>query len=476
MRILILQFVPPARAGPAPEFRHDLGVAVAMLRADGFDVGLLPLDAHRPDLLHQAITQHRATRLLVDIPPTHITAARHSIVDVAEKHFLPVTVVGRYATCQPEKAISIPGVTAMIPGEYERPVLRLYQSIRDGSVAMLAGPGEARSTGQSDIAGVWFNSEDGLVRNEPAALEENLDGLPFPDRDIFDYRRAVRQTGQAVFAATRGCDRWCAFCLNDWYMELYAGKGSWPRRRSVEDLLEEVSQVVERYERVRQVSFCDHGFVSDGEWLGRFAEEYPRRCSLPYRCHVPLNGVNTGIAELLAGSGCRTAEVEIGSGSNFIREEILAMRTSENQIIAGVAALKGAGLRVRGRVFIGAPYDSEITLAETLDLLARLKLDAVRHRVYFPVPGSRTAEMCAENGWISGRGEESFYADCSVLDMPTFPARRIDEVARRFDALLRHRRGRSLRAWLKRLRNLGTRPLRLSRRRRRPSRSNGRHG
>lgn len=189
MRILILQFVPPARAGPAPEFRHDLGVAVAMLRADGFDVGLLPLDAHRPDLLHQAITQHRATRLLVDIPPTHITAARHSIVDVAEKHFLPVTVVGRYATCQPEKAISIPGVTAMIPGEYERPVLRLYQSIRDGSVAMLAGPGEARSTGQSDIAGVWFNSEDGLVRNEPAALEENLDGLPFPDRDIFDYRR-----------------------------------------------------------------------------------------------------------------------------------------------------------------------------------------------------------------------------------------------------------------------------------------------
>ncbi len=464
MRILIVQFVPPGRAGPQPEFRHDLGVAAALLRAEGFELALLPLDGHRGDLLRQAVTDHRATHLLVDIPPVSVTAARHTIVDVAERHLLPVTVVGRYATCYPEQAISIPGVTTMILGEYEPSVVRLYQAIRDGSAVMLSRPGEARSSGQADIPGVWFNSEEGLVRNEPAPLVENLDELAFPDRELFDYQRAVARTGEAVFAATRGCDRWCAFCLNDWYMELYAGRGSLLRRRSVNNLLAEVEQVVRRYEGVRAAAFCDHLFATDGAWLEQFAQDYPRRCGLPYRCRVPLNAVDTRIAELLAESGCQVVEVEIGSGSNFIREEILGLQTSENQIVAGVAALKGAGLRVRGRVFVGAPYASEITTAETLDLLSKLSLDAVEPRVYFPVPGTRAAEMCAENGWISGRAEDSFYAGCSVLDMPNYPASQIDAVARRFGVSLKRRRRRSLRTWMNRLREAGCRPLHLFRR------------
>lgn len=474
MRILIIQFVAPGRSQPVPRFRHDLGVAAAMLRADGFDVALLPLDGRSEGMLHKAVTETRPTHLLVDIPATHVTAARHTIVDVAEKHYLPVTVVGRYATCQPEQAISIPGVTAMILGEYEPSVLRLYRCVRDGSAVMLARPGEARSAGQADIPGVWFNSEDGLVRNDPAPLAEDLDALPFPDRELFDYAREVRQTGQALFAATRGCDRWCAFCLSDWYMELYRRNGPLLRRRSVEHLLEEVSAVVGRYEGVRRVTFCDHAFVCDPQWLERFADEYPRRCGLPYRCHVRPADVDTRVAGMLADSGCETAEVEIGSGSRFIREDVLAMRTSENQIVAGVAALKGAGLRVHGRAFVGAPYDSEVTVEETLALLGKLRLDAVQARVYFPVPGTRAAEMCAENGWISGRAEENFHANCSVLDMPTFPAARIDEIARRFEVLLKRRRGRTLRAWLKKLRRLGTRPLHLSRQRRKRPASRGR--
>ncbi len=464
LQILILQFVRSDWSRARPEFRHDLGVAVALLKADGFDVALVPLSGYQPVRLRRALNEYRPTHVFVDIPPTRITAARHIIVDVAERRLLPVTVAGSYATCQPGQAISIPGATALVLGEYEESLLELYRSVRDGRAEAVAGPEETQFAARPELPGVWLNSEEGLIRNEPAPLAAEPDRLPFPDREIFDYQRIVRDSREAAFAATRGCDRWCSFCPNDCYMELYAGNAATLRRRSVGNLLEEVEAVVARYKGIRRVVFCDHAFVADADWLGRFAEQYPRRCRLPYRCHVRLSCADAGVAEMLARSGCEVAEVEIGSGSRFIREEILALPTSEGQILSGVAALKAQNLRVHGRVFVGAPYESEVSVGETLDLLARCRLDAVRPRVFFPVPGTRAAEMCAENGWIGGGGEGCFRANRSVLEMPSFPARRIDAIARRFESLLGRRR-RRLRGRLAKLRRLGARRLHLFRRR-----------
>lgn len=448
MRILILQFVAPGRTGALPEFEHDLGVAAAMLRSDGFEPDLLAMAGHEPEALREAINRSRPHQILAVVPPTHLTAARHTIMDVAEKHALPVGVVGRYATSQPKDTISIPGVRWLIVGEFEHALLGLLRLLRDAPAADLKG-----------VPGVWANSAEGLVRNEPAPLIDDLDALPWPDREIFDYQRIVDATGQADFKATRGCARWCAYCLNDWYMEAYAGCDGLVRRRSAADLLDEMATVLGRYGGAREVVFLGHAFATDRPWLEAFAAEYPRRSALPYRCHVDLASVDRDVAALLARSRCRAADVMIGSGSNFIREEVLGIRLRWPKIVSGAAALAKAGVGVHAHVFVGAPYESEVSVAETLDLLARLDLQEVTPRVYYPVPGTRSAEMCADNGWISGRGEENFFAARSVLDMPSLPAERINEIARHFDSLLNRRRGRGLGGLLRRLRELGTTPL-----------------
>jgi radical SAM superfamily enzyme YgiQ (UPF0313 family) len=449
MRILIAQFAQPGQRRPRPQFCHDLGVAAALLRRGGLEVALAALHGYEPDALREAVNRHRPTHVLIDIPPTRVTAARHTIVDVAEKLFLPVVVVGRYATCQPDRAVSIPGVAALIRGEYEQALLPLFESLRD------------RPAWPEEVPGVWLNSEEGLIRNDPGPPTADIDSLPNADRDIFDYARTVAETGEARFQAGRGCANWCAHCLNDWYVNLYRGKGQFVRRRRVAALMDEMVDVTTRYEGVRTVAFCDHAFATDAAWLADFAAEYPRRCPLPYRCHVRLNAIDPQTPERLAASGCRQVDVEIGSGSNFIREEVLALRTTRQQILEGVGALKDAGLAVRGSVFVGAPYESEVSVEETLDLLAALQLDEVRPRIFYPIPGTRAAEVCAENGWTSGRGEESFHAGHSVLDMPSLPAERIDDTFRHYPALLKRHSGRSLGAWWRKLRSISTQPLHL---------------
>ena len=203
-------------------------------------------------------------------------------------------------------------------------------------------------------------------------------------------------------------------------------------------------------------------------WLAGLSRDYPAQCALPFRCHVQLGQVTVRQAALLARTGCEMVDVEIGSGSTFIREEVLGLPVTRKQVVKGVATLAEEGLRVHGSLFIGAPYESEVSIDETLDLLAELGLDAVHPRVYYPIPRTRAAEICAENGWISGRGEECFHTNRSVLDMPSLPAERINDIARRLDSLVRRRQGRSISDWFRRVRTLAAQPLRFKRRKHAP--------
>ncbi|RPI63654.1 MAG: radical SAM protein [Planctomycetaceae bacterium] len=422
MKLLILQFVAPGLNEPLPTFSHNMGVLGAVLKADGFDVSLVALPGYHPQLLQSALERHKPAAILVETNPYSITAAHRTIGDIAA-HRLPVVLCGQYASCSPSQAISIPGVFALLPGECETAGRDLFRALRDG------GP----CTG---IPGTWVNTSSGLVKGPTPQLQADLDLLPYPDRELFNYDRLVQMTGQVGMKVARGCPMWCAYCVNDWYMDMYSGKGQYVRRRSVPNVLEEVRQVVSRYRTAGSVTIYDHCFAGDEAWLDEFARDYPRRCALPYRCHVPVGMVTERTAGLLRDSHSRWVHTSIGSGSRFIREEVHSLHAGNEQIVRACQMLRHAGLAVTAEVFVGSPYESEITVEETVDLLRRCQADDVVARVYYPTPGTRAAELCAENNWISGRGEENFWLQRSVLDMPSLPAAKIDHLAARLPRMV----------------------------------------
>jgi anaerobic magnesium-protoporphyrin IX monomethyl ester cyclase len=422
MRVLIIQFVAPGQ--PMPRFSHDLGVLSALLKAEGFTCKLCPLPGYRQDLLQAALSGFLPEVILVEIDSHSVSAAHRTIAQI-QPFRVPVVVCGRYATCRPTQAISIPGVQSLLLGEFDRQGLNLLKAIRDGR------PNES-------IEGVWTHTPEGLVRGPVARLSEDLDSLPCPDRDLFDYDRIVQSTHEVSFKAARGCPQWCAFCVNDWYMDIYNGKGPFVRRRSVANLCDEVHAVTMRYPAARRANFYDHSFVLDLNWLKEFSEVYPGRTALPYRCFVPIASVTPEIARLLAASHCRWVSTQVGSGSRFIREEILSIHTSNERVVEACQILRQAGLSVLIDVFVGSPYESEITFEETLELLRRCQGDEIRSQVFYPTPGTRAAELCSENAWTSGRGEDGYWLQQSVLDMPSLKASQINALATKLPSAVGH--------------------------------------
>lgn len=425
MRVLIVQFVSPELDAALPSFSHSLGVLSALLKAEGIECRLAALPGYRQDLLRSALAAARADVALVDIDSYSITAAHRTLAEIAASWKCPIVVCGQYATCRPSQAIGIPGVKALLLGECEASGLALMKAFRDGDGAP-----------ETPIPGVWAHGPKGLVRGPLAPLREDLDSLPWPDRDLFDYARLVAATREAGFKVGRGCPQWCAFCVNDWYMDLYGDKGCFVRRRSVRNVLEEVRAVALRYPAATSVVFYDHCFATDLEWLRSFSQAYPNRCALPYRCFVPLACVTPEVAALLASSHCRWVQTHVGSGSRFIREEILSIHAANERVVEACQILRQAGLSLTVDVFAGSPYESEITIEETLALLRRCQADHVNAKVFYPTPGTRAAELCAENGWTSGRGEDNYWHRRSVLDMPSLKAAQIDQLAAKLPAMV----------------------------------------
>jgi hypothetical protein len=135
-------------------------------------------------------------------------------------------------------------------------------------------------------------------------------------------------------------------------------------------------------------------------WLTEFAPRYRQEIGLPLRTTLHAADVGDRAATLLKEAGADEVRIRVGSASTFIRNEILGLGTSTEELESAFAALHRAKLASAAAIEIGAPYETAITLEETLALLRRLDPDRVEAVLHWPAPGSHSHKVAMENGWL----------------------------------------------------------------------------
>ncbi len=416
-RVLFLQCYRPRPNGSVlprgTRFDQEIGVLSSVLRAQGHETALIPVSRIDAATLTAQVKQAAPDVVYAVIDGSAVDLARRVIGIVSAAHPCRVVAGGQMPTVAAPVALSMPGVVGAVVGEPE-------SSFPD-FISRLNG------TGTPSVRGVSVSLPGQSPSTVPAALTEDLDQLPFADREIFGIR-----DDEEVFdiVTSRGCPMSCAYCVNDTRRALYDGAQTYVRRRSPENVCDEIDAICMRYENAQRIRFIDHAFAMDYVWLKEFSEVYEDRCGMPFSCHVRANSLDEGRADLLQLAGCDFAEIEVISGSNFIRNEILEMDTTQAQIERTFTLLHNRGIATRAVNYVGVPYSSEITEQDTIKLNRVLKPDEVQVRVYYPFPGTRAAETAREMGWLSNRGEENFAHGRSVLDIPRMPPKLIQRIAR----------------------------------------------
>lgn len=261
----------------------------------------------------------------------------------------PIVFGGHHPTCLPEEVLKEDPVDFVIQGEGEYSLLELVESLE----------GKRK---KETVSNLYYKQGSRIYKNELHQLIEDLDNLPFPDKELF-YRIANYQSDNYTIMASRGCPYSCSYCHNYYLKKLYLGKGQYIRRRTVENVIEELKQAKKKY-KAKSVMFQDEIFTLNPQWLEEFSKLYKKEINLPYACYVHPDTIDEKTAFLLRDSGCVSINMGIESIDERVREELLYRTVKQTQIINALKLLKKNHIYCRGYFVIGLPGQKEKDLID----------------------------------------------------------------------------------------------------------------
>jgi radical SAM superfamily enzyme YgiQ (UPF0313 family) len=302
---------------------------------------------------------------------------------------------GPHPTFFPEM-IESEGVDGLCLGEGEYATLDLMNALeRNGSGVHLPDP---------SIPNWWFRVNGEVVRNplRPLLTGAELDALPFADRELlYAAHKQSDHTKIKPFITGRGCPYDCAFCFNKAYSDLYGGTGRRFRRRSTDDVIRELKDVVSRHD-VRFVLFMDDTFILQDDWLQEFMARYKAEVGLPFWCQVRANLVTDENMALFKDAGCVSVSFGLESGNDRLRNAVLKRRMSREEILGAAAAIRRHGIIFSTNNMLGLPTGTLENDFETLELNAQCRPAYANVLLFQPYPKTELGEWAYEQGWMMG--------------------------------------------------------------------------
>jgi radical SAM superfamily enzyme YgiQ (UPF0313 family) len=251
------------------------------------------------------------------------------------------------------------------------------------------------------------NHQGKTYRNPLMHLVEDLDSLPWPDREImYDADPKLVEEGHKLFFSSRGCPYRCAYCFNEKYNEIYKGKGKIMRFRTPENLIREMESVKHRYP-LSIVFFDDDVFsLKPKGYYEEFARLYKQRVGLPISCNVRANNVREDVIAILRDAGLDSVAMGIECGNEQVANSILKRDLSNDQLLRACRILQKYKIKIVTANLIGLPVPNpyEVDL-ETLDFNISIRPTFAWSSIMFPYPGTPIESYSLTHGYISGQPE-----------------------------------------------------------------------
>ncbi len=298
-------------------------------------------------------------------------------------HFFSV-FGGPHPTFFPE-LIEEEGIDGICRGEGEYAMLDLATKLSEGKPV-------------SHIDNWWMKENGRVFKNPLRPLIQNLDELPIADHEIF--REAIPNSiWQALVMTSRGCPYHCTYCYNHVFKKLYGEEAKTVRRRSVDNVIEEL-KMIKQHDCYQFIRFLDDLFILSGEWIEEFSEKYRREIGLPFSCLVRANLVTVEIVRNLKRAGCCRIMMGLESGDDYVRNEIFKRAMSEDQIVQAARIIKDAGLKLVTANIIGSPGGSLSADFKTLTLNMKIKPDYAGVSLLQPYPGTEIYKYAKTHGML----------------------------------------------------------------------------
>ena len=363
---------------------HGLASISAAAKAQGFAIDLIDLralqswDHFREEFRQRDPDVIGLTMMSVDYNPVKraLQIAKEIKPDV-------VTIVGGpHVTLALEDSLRIPNVDYLMTNEGEVSFPKLLRALKEDR-----------------------RPQQKVIRGETP----DLNAIPFIDRDLFldEWRKwgYTLDSPEVPFVeelpppfltiiAGRGCVYRCSFCKpgEDYIF------GKKVRRRSVDNVIQELEELRERY-HFASFMFHDDCLTEDRAWVKEFCEKYRAHgFTQPFFCQsrADIITLHPDMVELMRDAGLRGYFIGFESGNqrvlNFLRKGTTVQRNLE---AAGIC--RKYGLAIWANYMMGIPTETKEEVMDTVRMIREIDPDYYSPSFFTPHPGTDLYDYCVEH-------------------------------------------------------------------------------
>lgn len=306
---------------------------------------------------------------------------------------------------------------ALCIGEGEYPTLELVECLEKGIEPF-------------GIANLWIKHGNQIERNPTRLFLEDLDSLPFPDREMWqDWIGELPDSKHSVLLG-RGCPFGCSYCCNHALKK--KALGDYVRLRSSNNVVEEIKSIAKRFPENKNIYLEVETFNINKYWsleLCSKLQDLNKTLSKPLNFGVNLRiTTNANYEDLFIAckkSNFRFINIGLESGSERIRRDVLKRNYANSDVINTVKTAKKHNLQIGFYNMIGIPDETISDVKETIEINRICRPDWIMTTIFFPYPGTDLYSLCKSNNFIDNRPDTQMERSKAILNLPSLSRKQI---------------------------------------------------
>ncbi len=394
-----------------------LGIAylAATLEKHGFDVKAVDMFDYSWDMARLTLTKEMPDVVGITCL-TEQRASPRELAGIAKAVNKDCTVImgGIHPTILYEQTLNNWPVDIVVLGEGEATVKEL--------ASCLAGKSPLDA-----VHGIAFKSAGKIVKTPPRPLIADMDEIPFPAYQHFDFTRYTGgyeilkgawkgkrlETLRFVpIISTRGCVGSCQFCSTPAFWQRW-------RTRSSKNVVDEMEILVKDF-GCGFFNFADDIFTVNKERvIGLCKEIISRKLDIVWDCETRVNFLWEDMLEWMARAGCYCVSFGVESASETVLKAI-KKKTTPEQIARAFDLTRKAGMQTKMLLMVGNPGEDDATVGDTVNMIKRARPGFVSVSEAMVFPGTDLYELAKQKGlvsdeyWLSDRPAPYFTVDNSL--------------------------------------------------------------
>lgn len=283
---------------------------------------------------------------------------------------------GLHPTAVPHRVLKNNFIDFVIVGEGEEAMVELADCLSSGKQT-------------SGIRNLAYRRNSQVIVNDLRPPLNDLDELPFPDKDIFFSVNKIFINDGYMVMSSRGCVYRCSYCNWNFMDKIY---GKYFRWRSPSNVIKELVWAKEKY-AIKRVQFLDSIFTYNRQWTEEFLSEYKEKVAIPFFCFIyPSSAFDKKLIDMLVDAGCLTINMGAQSLDDKLRKNIYLRAGTNEDITHCIDLIKTTNI-ILFLGFIIFPTQTEQEIIGILEYCYEIKADFSVGQWLMCFPGSEIVNI-----------------------------------------------------------------------------------